>query len=240
MCKEGKRILIVEDTSSIAVLVSATLRRDGLNVDVANTAKEAMSKFVTSLDGPIPYDLLLVDLNLPDGDGAGLLAQMASLDACPPSFVVSADGSASAKKRAKAAGAEQFFEKPFNLTLLKSEIERKVGDLHQTIDGQKLSKLEAMEQSLVENYQRYLVTLASDLEGKMTFKQMSSLLHQLKGSANLYGFKRLSELASSLSTSLVNQGPVCTCSIRKILRQELAIELVPHLPIASCKKSVAV
>lgn len=240
MCKVGKRILIVEDINSIAILVSATLRRDGLNVDVANTAKGAMAKFVTSLDGPIPYDLLLVDLNLPDGDGADLLAQMASLNARPPSFVFSADGSTRARKRAEAAGADQFFEKPFNLNLLKGEIERKVGDLHQTIDGHEQSKLEVMEQSLVENYQRYLVTLASDLEGNMTFKQMSSLLHQLKGSANLYGFKRISELAASLYTRLVNQGPVCTCSIRKILRQELAIELVPYSPIASCKRSVVV
>ena len=234
MCRAGKRILIVEDTNSIAVLVAATLRRDGLNVDIANTAKDAMSKFITSTEGPVPYDLLLVDLNLPDGDGAELLAQMVSLDACPSSFVFSADGSNSARERAHTAGADQFFEKPFNLSSLKKEIEHEVSKLGRLKRGQTHTRLGNVEQDLIENYQGYLVTLTSDLETKMSYKKMASLLHQLKGSANLYGFKDLSDLASSLGMRLADQGPMYTCDIREILRHELAVDLASRSKFASC------
>lgn len=240
MCKTGKRILIVEDTNSIAVLVAATLRRSGLIVDVANTAKDAMTKFVNSIEGPIPYDLLLVDLNLPDGDGAEMLAQMASFDACPLSFVVSADGSSSARERARTAGAEKFFEKPFNLSLLKDEIEREVSKLGPLKRGQAKAEFADVEQGLIENYYRYLTKLASDLEGKMSHKKMSSLLHQLKGSANLYGFKDLSDLASSLGMRLAEQGPIYTCDIREVLRQELVIDLASRSKFASCNARAVV
>lgn len=240
MCRAGKRILIVEDTASIAVLIATTLRRDGLIVDIANTSNKALSKFITSMDGPIPYDLLLVDLNLPDGDGAELLAQMASFDDCPSSFVVSADGSDSARERAKIAGADQFFEKPFNLSLLKKEIEKKVSNLGQVGPKKPPETFDDAEQTLVENYQEYLTKLAWDLRSKMSYKSMSSLLHQLKGSANLYGYKELSDLASSLGMRLAEQGPVYTCDIREVLRQELVVDLASHAKFASCNSGVAV
>ena len=174
MCKAGKRILIVEDTDSIAVLLAATLRQDGLIVDIAKTSQAAMSKFVTSLESTIPYDLLLVDLNLPDGDGADLLSQMASFDVCPPSIVVSADGSGAARSRAKAAGADDYVEKPFNLSLLKDKIEQKVSKLGKQRYGRKALAFADAQRSLVNNYYGYLAELALDLENKINFAVFSN------------------------------------------------------------------
>jgi len=240
MCKAGKRLLIVEDTNSIAVLVAATLRRAGLCVDVAKTAKEAMTHFVASTEGPISYDLLLVDLNLPDGDGAELLAKMASFDVCPPSFVVSADGSDHARERARVAGASQFFEKPFNLSVLKDAIEDAVSKTAQSEAGRASKKFAAAERGLIDNYLKYLAGLASDLECPLSHKKMSSLLHQLKGSANLYGFNRLSDLTTSLGMRLVEQGTNSTNDIREILRQELLIDIASRSKFASCNAFAAV
>lgn len=240
MCKAGKRLLIVEDTNSIAVLIATTLRRDGLCVDIAKTAKEALTRFVSSIEGPIPYDLMLVDLNLPDGDGADLLAQMAGFDVCPPSFVVSADGSDDARERAKKAGAAKFFEKPFNLSALKDAIEQAVSAPPQPEAALEPEEFAATKRELIDNYLKYLVSLASELERSQSYKRMSSLLHQLKGSANLYGFDQLSDLVTSLGARLVEHGPNSASEIREVFRQELLIELATRSKFADCNMSIAV
>ncbi len=58
------RILVVDDEIELADAVSRSLRREGYAVDTAYTAAEALE--VTSYT---PYDLLTLDLTLPDGDG---------------------------------------------------------------------------------------------------------------------------------------------------------------------------
>jgi DNA-binding response OmpR family regulator len=58
------RILVVDDETELADAIARSLRREGYAVDTAYTAAEALE--VTSYT---PYDLLTLDLTLPDGDG---------------------------------------------------------------------------------------------------------------------------------------------------------------------------
>ncbi len=58
------RILVVEDEVDLADAVAAGLRRDGYAVDVSNDGDDALYKLSFT-----PYDLVLLDLNLPDMDG---------------------------------------------------------------------------------------------------------------------------------------------------------------------------
>ena len=61
------RILVVEDEVDLAAAVAVGLRREGYAVDVANDVAGAVDRLVVS-----PYDLVTLDLNLPDGDGLDL------------------------------------------------------------------------------------------------------------------------------------------------------------------------
>ena len=67
------RVLIVEDEHGLAEAVQIGLAREGYAADVALTRAEAERKLAVS-----PYDLLLLDVTLPDGNGLDLAAAVRS------------------------------------------------------------------------------------------------------------------------------------------------------------------
>lgn len=62
--RDALRVLVVEDESDLALALAEGIRRDGYAVDVALTGRDAMEKMAVA-----PYDIVCLDLNLPDVDG---------------------------------------------------------------------------------------------------------------------------------------------------------------------------
>jgi CheY-like chemotaxis protein/nitrogen-specific signal transduction histidine kinase len=60
----GKKVLVVEDSSDNALLMSLYMRGTGCSVDFAVNGKEAVEKFEAK-----PYDLILMDMQMPEMDG---------------------------------------------------------------------------------------------------------------------------------------------------------------------------
>jgi two-component system response regulator HydG len=67
----AKKILIVDDDKSILRTFARILQKNGYEIDVVETGKEALEKADTK-----KYDLALLDIRLPDMDGTELLAKM--------------------------------------------------------------------------------------------------------------------------------------------------------------------
>ncbi|HUH04219.1 MAG TPA: response regulator, partial [Kofleriaceae bacterium] len=67
------RILVVEDEAEIAQMVAEILRRDGHEIVLAGSGREALARLG---DGPV--DLILSDVRMPDLDGPGLHAELAA------------------------------------------------------------------------------------------------------------------------------------------------------------------
>jgi DNA-binding NtrC family response regulator len=68
---EKKKILLVDDDTSICQTLSLILESRGYGVDVANTGKEAIKKSEANI-----YNLAILDIRLPDMDGTKLLKEM--------------------------------------------------------------------------------------------------------------------------------------------------------------------
>jgi two-component system repressor protein LuxO len=102
------RLLLVEDTLSLAALYREFLREERHAIDHAPTLAEARRM----LDAT-PPDAVLLDLRLPDGDGLGLLAEIRARPAPPPVVVMTAHGSVATAVAAMRAGAADFLVKPF-------------------------------------------------------------------------------------------------------------------------------
>ena len=66
-----KNILVVDDDKSILRTFTRILQKSGYEIDVAETGREAMDKAENQ-----HYDLVLVDIRLPDMDGTDLLAKL--------------------------------------------------------------------------------------------------------------------------------------------------------------------
>jgi DNA-binding NtrC family response regulator len=71
MEKQTKNILIVDDDKYILHIFSRILRKQGYNVETAETGQDAIKKLQTA-----KFNLALIDVKLPDTDGTDLLAKI--------------------------------------------------------------------------------------------------------------------------------------------------------------------
>ncbi len=113
------RLLLVEDTSSLSMVYEAVLTRVGHRVACAATLAEAR----TACAAHRPR-LVLLDLQLPDGDGLELIDHLRETGGpeCRV-IVITADGSINRAVQAMRAGAFDFLVKPFDESRLVSAVE---------------------------------------------------------------------------------------------------------------------
>lgn len=112
------RILIVEDTPSIALAYAAHIEAMGHAAEIAETGAAARAL----LAGASSFEAVLLDLQLPDCDGLELLASIPSLAATSSVIVVTSDGSINRAISAMRLGAYDFLVKPLTPERLKTTI----------------------------------------------------------------------------------------------------------------------
>jgi two-component system KDP operon response regulator KdpE len=105
----GTRILVVDDERPIRRALAVTLAKAGYTVDTATDASEALTKAALT-----PPDLVILDLMLPDGDGADVSRQLRDWLRAPI-LLISAVGEEGDKIRALDAGADDYLTKPFGI-----------------------------------------------------------------------------------------------------------------------------
>lgn len=103
------RILVVEDDTGIALGLSVGLRQRGYAVDLVGNLADAWSALCVE-----PFDLVLLDLGLPDGDGLDVLRDVRGWSAVPI-IVLSARSDEADKIAALDAGADDYLTKPFGV-----------------------------------------------------------------------------------------------------------------------------
>ncbi|MCX8006977.1 MAG: response regulator transcription factor [Coriobacteriia bacterium] len=111
------RVLLVEDEDRLAAFVIGGLRAEGHAVDHASTLAEAHRY----LDGG-QYDVVLLDLLLPDGHGRALLRGLRARDTEVPVIVLSALGTTDDKVGLLDEGADDYLVKPFEFAELVARI----------------------------------------------------------------------------------------------------------------------
>jgi two-component system, NtrC family, nitrogen regulation response regulator NtrX len=117
-------VLIVDDEAEIRESLGEILKEDGYSVTSTATASEAMI-----LLRDASYDVMLLDIWLPDRDGLDVLTEVRSLDVerTPEVIVISGHATIETAVRATKLGAFDFLEKPLSidrtLILLKNAVE---------------------------------------------------------------------------------------------------------------------
>ncbi|MGC8545106.1 sigma-54-dependent transcriptional regulator [Athalassotoga sp.] len=112
------RILVVEDDLSLNRLISRSLDIEGHLVKSVKTKAEAIKELENS-----PYDLVLLDLMLPDGNGMDIIEKVVK-DASV--IVISAHADVTVAVKAVQLGAFNFVPKPFELENLIIEVNRAI------------------------------------------------------------------------------------------------------------------
>lgn len=105
-----KRILVVDDSSTLRRMVELALTASGFDVTPCASGKEAVELARTT-----PPDVVITDLNMPDIDGLALTRKLrgALSTARCPILILTTENSAARKQEAKSAGASGWVLKPF-------------------------------------------------------------------------------------------------------------------------------
>ncbi|MEQ9182550.1 MAG: PAS domain S-box protein [Thalassobaculaceae bacterium] len=116
------RLLVAEDNSANQLIIRAMLERLGAQVDIAADGREAVEAIAAR-----PYDLVLMDINMPELDGIGATREIRSLDgdaARVPIIAMTAHVMRGDREDILSQGLDDYLAKPVNRAALRAVLAR--------------------------------------------------------------------------------------------------------------------
>ena len=111
------RVLVVEDDRALADVVRRGLSEEGWAIDVAGSGRDAREAVDLN-----PYDVIVLDLGLPDTDGATLCREWRAASVEVPILMLTARAGTWDKVGGLDAGADDYLPKPFDFPELSARL----------------------------------------------------------------------------------------------------------------------
>ena len=122
-------VLIVDDEPDVEALFRQQFRRDlraqRFEMDFAASASEALARVASAVEQP-PI-LILSDINMPGMTGLEMLPKMKEMRPAVPVIMITAYGDENTRRHTIAQGAIGLLTKPIDFTLLRGEIDTRLG-----------------------------------------------------------------------------------------------------------------
>ena len=203
-------VLLAEDDRDNRIIISAWLRRMGAHVDVAENGRVAVESALAALTEDAPYDLVLMDMQMPELDGYGATFQLRS---CGYRGLVVAF-TAHAMDRDEAVclslGCDDYLSKPIDRTRLRAVVEKSLAAREAAGAAPRPADTSAAEEdleSVTAEFAAMLPDRARTIAGAIAegdLELASRLLHQLRGSAGSYGFASVSDASADVESALAS------------------------------------
>jgi len=145
------RILVVDDEASIRRTLRDILEYEDFSVDEAVDGKEALHKLRSA-----PYDLVLLDIKMPEVDGLQVLEEMREIAPEVPAIMISGHGTIETAVEATKLGAFDFIEKPPDLNRLLVSVRNGLDRGQLEVENRR------MRQTLVESHEGDLTPILGD------------------------------------------------------------------------------
>lgn len=111
-------VLVIEDDPAVQTLVKTVLKHNGNEVSVVETAAEGEALATEST-----FDIIVLDLGLPDGNGLELCERLRNNGVETPILILSAEKETDVKVKGLHSGADDYLTKPFSTEELMARIE---------------------------------------------------------------------------------------------------------------------
>jgi len=151
------RILVVDDEASVGAVIGATLNRAGYSFVLVRNCNEALRQFAS---GP-PFDVVLLDMKLGDGDGLSLLETLKEIQPGTPVVMISGVSEIAVVISAMKKGAYDYLLKPVGHEQLLETVLRALK--HREIEARDPRRRHGLER-LVEARTKLLHRAIADLE----------------------------------------------------------------------------
>lgn len=164
-----QKILLVEDDPSISEMVRIYLSNEGFQIKAVFTGKEAVNCFKSN-----HYDLVILDLMLPELSGMDFL-QMLRLESYIPVIIMSAKDGEADKALGLGFGADDYVTKPFSMMELLARVKAAIRRSTQYSERNNTEKPSLIKVHEIElDLNNYLV-VKNGLEIKLTSKEWKIL-----------------------------------------------------------------
>lgn len=209
------RILIVEDEIELCNTIAEGLFLDGYAVDTCYDGEKAYEQvFVEN------YDLIVLDLNLPNVDGIEILERIRKENNQIKILILSARGSVADKVRGLDLGANDYLSKPFDF----EELEARIRNLLRRKFLQEDSILKFNELSF-DTKKRIACIEQKEIE--LTKKEKTILEYMLLNNERVISQEELIEHAWDINSSNIsNSVRVHIASLRKKLKNEMKYDVI--------------
>lgn len=161
MLTNMQNILVIDDDQEITTAVTDALLPLGVSIDASDTAQSGLEKIHANR-----YSLVVIDINLPDGDGFDLFQKIRNINHYKKTPIIFLTGKedVGSKISAFSLGADDYIVKPFHLLELRARVERRLKkQIEDNADGDQVVAgpliLEVSSQRLRVNGKNEYVTL---------------------------------------------------------------------------------
>ena len=204
------RILLAEDGLDARRLLARHLRVAGAEVETAENGLVACELALHAADAGTPYDLILMDMQMPELDGYAATARLRAAGYRGPIVALTAHAMEDERARCLRAGCDGFAAKPILRRAL-IEVARTYLAPAAAAPLVSASAADAEIAHLLEGFVRRLPERLDAMErarGVGDLAGLADLAHQLKGAATGYGFPAITEAAAQLEAVAAARGAV--------------------------------
>lgn len=218
------KLLIIEDELDLREILVASLRQEGHTVEAEGSGKDGLLRALHQ-----DYDLVILDIMLPDIDGWEILSRLREKKTTPVLMLTSLDAPAD-KVKGLDLGSDDYMPKPFDLDELKARIRAilRRGPSHQS------SQIEISSDTQFDPVARHV--LKDGLRIEMTAKEINLLEVFLQRRGRILSKDQITELIfEDVSEGDSNVVEVYIYNLRKKLgrgiiktRRGMGYELIEH------------
>ena len=197
------RVMVVDDVEMNRALIAIGLRSAGHEVTTFASAPDAI---LSLLEG-IPYDIILMDVQMPEMDGLTATRRIREIHGPAgrlPIIALTANALATQADECLAAGMDAHFSKPIDMVRLNHLIERLLRKKGDEV-AERTTEADAMIAALKEECRRDILELPGKLGALLRIsspetraKAVASLAHSVAGTSGSLGFKDVSDAAFKL------------------------------------------
>jgi len=170
-------VLVVEDHPDIVTGLQDLLQHDGYIVTVAGTCADAIAHI-----GMQRFNVILLDLGLPDGDGLDVLREVQRRDPSLPVIIITAHIAPERTVGSLAKGAFAYLTKPYNREELRQNLLRAIGVKELAV------KAERAEQSLTESEHRFQSLVESATDAIVVANGRGVIISWNRAASRLFGY----------------------------------------------------
>jgi CheY-like chemotaxis protein len=208
---DGVSVLLAEDGVDNQRLLTTYLTKAGASTTVAEDGRLALDAVAAAESAGRSYDVILMDMQMPELDGYGATARLRAGGYRRPIIALTAHAMAGDRERCLAAGCDDYLSKPVSRDALVAIVGKHAlrPDAPPRSPGPPIFSAFSDDADMVALVAEFVAALPQRLfairDGfqKGAIEATCRLAHQLKGSAGGYGFPAITDAAGALERALV-------------------------------------